>query len=100
MSDKIVTLVFMNADSTPKNTKIICSQSSVYGIVCWYGSHFSGDRYTVACDGHDIPLNRYGEPLKPLETCSRCSGSGMTLCDNGDPGICPECHGDTVTPGR
>jgi len=100
MPKKIVTLVFTNADVTPHNTTIICSQSNVYGIACWYGAYFKGNRYTVSCDGRDIPLNQYGEPLRPLETCSRCSGSGMTLRDNGDPGICPECHGDTVMPDR
>jgi len=100
MSDKIVTLVFMNADSTPKNTKIICSQNSVYDIMCWYGAYCSYDRYTVACDGHDIPMNQNGEPLKPLETCLYCVGTGMVLLDDGEPGICLACHGDTVVPGK
>lgn len=30
------------------------------------------------------------------ETCSKCGGSGMTIRDNGEPGLCYECRGNTV----
>jgi len=52
------------------------------------------------CDGKVGPMKVNGGPLESPETCSRCSGSGMILRDNGDSGICPECHGDTVAPGK
>ena len=100
MSDKIVTLMFTNADVIPKTTKIVCSQSSVHGIMCWYGSHFKGHHYTVFCDGQNIPMNQYGEPLKALPICLYCAGTGMVLLDDGEPGICLACHGDTVAPGK
>lgn len=29
-------------------------------------------------------------------TCDWCGGSGLALGDNGEPGICPDCKGDTV----
>ena len=30
------------------------------------------------------------------EICERCGGSGHTLDDSGEPGLCKRCHGDTV----
>ena len=35
---------------------------------------------------------------KIYEVCPNCSGTGMAINNNGDPGICPKCHGDTVVP--
>lgn len=31
-----------------------------------------------------------------IMTCPHCSGTGQTLQDNGDPGLCNFCIGDTV----
>ena len=37
------------------------------------------------------------EETKPeYEICERCGGSGHTLDDSGEPGLCKRCHGDTV----
>lgn len=56
-------LVFMNADATPKNQTIRCDLASVPEIMAWYGAYFAGDRYTVALDGHNVPMDQNGEPI-------------------------------------
>ena len=54
------TLVFSNADATPKNCTIRCDMASVPPVMEWYGGFFTGDRYTVALDGRDVPMDRNG----------------------------------------
>jgi|5_EtaG_2_1085323.scaffolds.fasta_scaffold61552_3 hypothetical protein len=56
-------LVFNNADATPKTQRLECSLESVPLIMAWYGDYFSGDRYTVALDGRNVPMDINGEPL-------------------------------------
>lgn len=63
MSDVIGTLVFMNADATPKNVSVKCTAESVDSIMAWYGAYFAGDRYTAAFNGRNIPMNINGECL-------------------------------------
>ena len=58
----IRTLVLKNADATPKDVIIRCDTQSVQNILAWYGAYFSGDRYTVALDGRNIPMDQNGEP--------------------------------------
>jgi hypothetical protein len=53
-------LVFINADATPKNTTINCCEVSVPKIMAWYGSYFAGDRYTVAFNGRNVPMDQNG----------------------------------------
>jgi hypothetical protein len=60
---EIVKLVFMNADATPKNVTVDVSRASVPHIMAWYGAYFAGDRYTVAMDGRNVPMDCNGEPL-------------------------------------
>lgn len=68
MGDKICRLVFNNADAKPKTTLIRCDESSVAHVMAWYGAYFFGDRYTVAVDGRNIPMDQNGEPaLAKLE---------------------------------
>jgi hypothetical protein len=55
-------LVFINADATPKNTTINCCEVSAPKIMAWYGSYFAGDRYTVAFNGRNVPMDQNGEP--------------------------------------
>ena len=55
-------LVFNNADATPKTQVIECSAESVAPIMAWYGAYFAGDRYTVALDGRNVPMDQNGEP--------------------------------------
>lgn len=57
-----VTLVFSNADATPKNTCIICDQQYIAQIMAWYGAYHAGDRYTVTVDGRNIRMDQNGEP--------------------------------------
>lgn len=57
-------LVFNNADATPKTVLIQCDAASVPHIMAWYGAYFAGDRYTVALDGRNVPMDINGEPLK------------------------------------
>lgn len=57
------TLVFINADATPKNVRIICDRDSVPQIMAWYGAYFDGDRYTVALDGRNVRMDQNGEPI-------------------------------------
>ena len=66
MSDDIGTLVFMNADATPKNTSVTCSVESVAPIMNWYGAYFAGDRYTVAFNGRNVPMGINGECMSTL----------------------------------
>ena len=58
----MIRLVFMNADARPKNEAIECSADSVPAIMCWYGSHCAGDRYVVAANGKNVPMDDNGEP--------------------------------------
>lgn len=60
------TLVFMNADATPKNETIRCDTGSVSRIMAWYGAYFAGDRYTVAMDGRNVPIDQNGLPTGPI----------------------------------
>ena len=59
----MLTLGFMNADATPKNTTIRCDSASIPDIMAWYGAYFAGDRYTVALDGRDVAMDINGEPI-------------------------------------
>ncbi len=59
------TLVFNNADATPKTAVIKCDAASVAQIMAWYGAYFAGDRYTVALDGRNVPMDINGEPITP-----------------------------------
>ena len=58
----MVKLVFNNADATPKTEVIQCHPDSVARVMAWYGAYFAGDRYTVAVDGRNIPMDQNGEP--------------------------------------
>ena len=60
MSD-MVKLVFNNADATPKTEVVHVHPDSVAQVMAWYGSHFAGDRYTVALDGRNVPMDQNGE---------------------------------------
>ncbi|SEN50961.1 hypothetical protein SAMN04489859_1008109 [Paracoccus alcaliphilus] len=62
----IRTLVFSNADATPKNTTIRCDTASVPDIMAWYGAYCAGDRYTVALDGRNVRIDGNGEPVGDL----------------------------------
>jgi hypothetical protein len=59
-------LVFNNADATPKTEVIECSDASVARIMAWYGGYFAGDRYTVALDGRNVPMDQNGEPTPAI----------------------------------
>jgi hypothetical protein len=63
MSDTIGNLVFKNAKAKPKNISIICAAESVAPIMDWYGGYFAGDRYTVAFNGRNVPMDLDGECL-------------------------------------
>lgn len=56
-------LVFNNADATPKTAKILCEPCSVLQIMAWYGAYHAGNRYTVALDGRNIPIDQNGQPV-------------------------------------
>ena len=60
-------LVFNNADATPKTEVIECAPGSVPNIMAWYGAFFAGDRYTVAFDGRNIPMDLNGFPADPIQ---------------------------------
>ena len=62
MSDDLVKrLVFNNADAIPKTVVIECTSESVPHVMSWYGAYYAGDRYTVAFDGRNIPMDQNGE---------------------------------------
>ena len=64
MADETVqTLVFNNADATPKTVALRVTAQAVPDIMEWYGAFFAGDRYTVALDGRNIPMGINGEAL-------------------------------------
>lgn len=64
MHDDIVTLVFNNADATPKGVVMRVDRKAVPDIMSWYGAYFAGDRYTVTMDGRNVPMDQNGEMLK------------------------------------
>ena len=57
-------LVFMNAEARPHNETVEVARESVAKVMTWYGSHFAGDRYTVAYDGRNVPMDINGEPTQ------------------------------------
>lgn len=59
----IVTLVFNNADATPKSTALRIHQDSVAPVMDWYGAFYAGDRYTVTVDGRNVPMDQNGGKL-------------------------------------
>jgi hypothetical protein len=58
------TLIFNNADATPKTEVIRCDVASVRLIMEWYGGFFAGDRYTVTLDGRNVPMDNNGAPTE------------------------------------
>lgn len=66
MTGPLRTIVFMNADAKPRNRTIVCDTSSIAPIMAWYGSHHAGDRYTVAVDGRNMPMDQNGKPIGSL----------------------------------
>lgn len=62
--DDIVTIKFVNSDARPKVVSGHCSRDFVPEIMAWYGSYYSGDRYTVYVDDVKIEKDQNGEPLK------------------------------------
>ena len=59
---QIVNLVFNNADATPKTVAMKVDLGAVPLIMAWYGAYHAGDRYKVAVDGRNIPMDQNGEP--------------------------------------
>lgn len=64
---KLGRLVFMNAETRPKNILIECSAQSVADIMDWYGGYHEGDRYTVAFNGRNVPMDINGECLLTVD---------------------------------
>lgn len=61
--DAIVSVVFSNADATPKKTVIRMGGDAVASVMAWYAGYHAGDRYTVRVDGRLVPMDGNGEPL-------------------------------------
>ena len=59
-------LVFMNADAKPHNGSINVDAKDAHHVMAWYGAYFAGDRYTVAFDGRNIPIDQNGEPTQEV----------------------------------
>jgi hypothetical protein len=59
----ICTLVFSNADDTPKNQRMVVHSDAVPLIMLWYAAFHDGDRYTVTVDGRNVPMDQNGEPV-------------------------------------
>lgn len=55
-------LTFMNADAIPKNVTVEVAEEAVPHVMAWYGAYCAGDRYTVALDGRNVPMDQNGEP--------------------------------------
>lgn len=64
----MVTLVFNNAEATPKSSVLRVDASAVAEIMAWYGAYFAGDRYTATVDGRNIPMDQNGEALSDIST--------------------------------
>ena len=60
----IVTLVFNNADATPKSQVLRVRRDSVARIMAWYGAYYAGDRYTVTVDGRNVRMDPDGEMVE------------------------------------
>jgi hypothetical protein len=60
---QLVTLVFNNADATPKRCAIRLDNALVPAVMAWYGAFHAGDRYTVTLDGRNVPMDQNGCPL-------------------------------------
>ena len=62
--EQLHTLVFMNAEAKPKNVKVVLDTNSIEDVMSWYSCYYAGDRYTVACDGRNVPMDLNGSPLE------------------------------------
>lgn len=60
-------LTFMNADAKPHNCSVTVSADCVSQVMAWYGAYYAGDRYTVAFEGRNIPMDHNGEPTRHVE---------------------------------
>ena len=56
-------LIFRNRDARPKTAVIETTAECVPPIMAWYGSHHSGDYYTVTFDGIKVAIDAFGEPV-------------------------------------
>lgn len=65
---EIVNLVFMNADAKPKNLLLKIDLASVAVVMSWYYAYHYGDRYTVAVNGRNVPMDKNGEPVNGIPT--------------------------------
>lgn len=63
LEDGFVTLVFNNADATPKSVVLRIHRDSVASVMDWYGAFYAGDRYTVTVDGRNAPMDPNGGKL-------------------------------------
>lgn len=63
LGDGVVTLVFNNADATPKSTVLRIHRDSVAPVMDWYGAFYAGDRYTVTVGGRNVPMDQNGGKL-------------------------------------
>ena len=59
-ADDMVTLVFNNADATPKSTVLRINRDSVPHVMDWYGAFYAGDRYAVTMDGRNVRMDING----------------------------------------
>lgn len=69
----MLTLVFNNADATPKTEVIRCDAQSVAQIMRWYGAYFARDRYTVTLDGRNVKMDWDGGPV--FDPCTSIGGA-------------------------
>jgi len=61
-----------------------------------YGGGTTEHSPTIQYPTHWMPA--ITPPVQSYETCAHCDGSGMALRDDGDPGLCQMCNGDTQIP--
>jgi len=57
-------LAFNNADAKPKTVVVDVDAGSVHHVMAWYGAYFAGDRYMVAFEGRNVPMDISGEPTE------------------------------------
>ena len=64
-------LKFTNSDAIPKTVVLSVARKSIPLVMQWYGSHYSGDRYSVHVDGVKVEKDRNGELVGSLPRAVR-----------------------------
>ena len=59
-------LKFVNSDAKPKTQVLNVGTEAIELLMCWYGTHYAGDRYAVYVDGVKVKTDQNGDLVGDL----------------------------------